>query len=208
MDRFPPSLPQWGPGVNPPEPLDHPSGSAANPAPAGQAPPPHPQPIHQVCAEVKPRLTKEQHDILERHFQQQPKPSTHTKKSFADMLGVPLDKINVSRRRASSPNPGPKLTVLLRIGFKIAARRSNKTTRSSRTRWPCCKLQCLTPSTTLQLSYLSPNRCHPQLQPSSFLSRASYHRNAFHHRLYPQKRPSSSTYRFRTHKSSLPWFQP
>jgi hypothetical protein len=52
--------------------------------------------IVQVCADVKPRLTKEQHEILERHFQAQPKPSTSTKKGFADALGVPLDKINVS----------------------------------------------------------------------------------------------------------------
>jgi hypothetical protein len=48
----------------------------------------------QVCADVKPRLTKDQHEILERHFQAQPKPSTSTKKGFAEALGVPLDKIN------------------------------------------------------------------------------------------------------------------
>jgi hypothetical protein len=57
----------------------------------------HPQTIIQVCPDVKPRLTKEQHDILERHFSAQPKPSTSTKKTFADNLGVPLDKINVRR---------------------------------------------------------------------------------------------------------------
>jgi hypothetical protein len=45
--------------------------------------------------DVKPRLTKEQHDILEEHFRVQPKPSTSTKKQFADNLHVPLDKINV-----------------------------------------------------------------------------------------------------------------
>jgi hypothetical protein len=51
---------------------------------------------HNVCqADVKPRLTKEQHDILETHFKAQPKPTTNTKKGFADTLGVPLDKINV-----------------------------------------------------------------------------------------------------------------
>ncbi len=50
-----------------------------------------------VVGDVKPRLTKEQHDILEAHFQQQAKPSTNTKKGFADSLGVPLDKINVRR---------------------------------------------------------------------------------------------------------------
>lgn len=66
--------------------------SCAPTAPGGQ--PPHNQPILQVCAEVKPRLTKEQHEFLEGHFQQQPKPSTSTKKQFAETLGVPLDKIN------------------------------------------------------------------------------------------------------------------
>jgi len=47
--------------------------------------------------DVKPRLTKEQHDILEREFQKHNKPSTLTKKGYAEKLGVPLDKINVSR---------------------------------------------------------------------------------------------------------------
>lgn len=53
------------------------------------------QPVIHVVGDVKPRLTKEQHDILEAHFQQQAKPSTNTKKGFAESLGVPLDKINV-----------------------------------------------------------------------------------------------------------------
>ncbi|KAJ9647749.1 hypothetical protein H2199_001523 [Coniosporium tulheliwenetii] len=51
-------------------------------------------PVIQICADVKPRLTKEQHDVLERHFQEHHKPSTTTKKGFAETLGVPLDKIN------------------------------------------------------------------------------------------------------------------
>jgi len=42
------------------------------------------------------RFTKEQCDILEAHFQTQNKPSTSTKKGFADTLNVPVDKINVS----------------------------------------------------------------------------------------------------------------
>ncbi|KAL6704023.1 hypothetical protein ACN47E_008874 [Coniothyrium glycines] len=46
------------------------------------------------ASDVKPRLTKDQHDVLEHHFQQQHKPSTNTKKDFAAKLGVPLDKIN------------------------------------------------------------------------------------------------------------------
>lgn len=55
------------------------------------APPPKPS----TC-DVKPRLTKEQHDVLEQHFQMQHKPSTLVKKDFASKLGVPLDKVNVS----------------------------------------------------------------------------------------------------------------
>ncbi|EON61476.1 hypothetical protein W97_00691 [Coniosporium apollinis CBS 100218] len=51
-------------------------------------------PVIQTCADVKPRLTKEQHDVLERHFLEHHKPSTATKKGFAETLGVPLDKIN------------------------------------------------------------------------------------------------------------------
>jgi hypothetical protein len=76
---------------------------------------------HNGCADVKPRLTKEQHDILEAHFQQQHKPSTSTKKGFAETLGVPVDKINVSHLR-------PWGIVLVanktrRIGFRTAEQR-------------------------------------------------------------------------------------
>ena len=53
-------------------------------------------PQHISC-DIKPRLTKEQHDILETHFQSQPKPNTSTKKGFAESLNVSLDKVNVSQ---------------------------------------------------------------------------------------------------------------
>lgn len=49
-----------------------------------------------LSVDVKPRLTKEQHDILESHYQVQNKPNTQTKKTFAESLGVSLDKVNVS----------------------------------------------------------------------------------------------------------------
>lgn len=52
---------------------------------------------HHMSCDIKPRLTKEQHDILEAHYQKQQKPNTNTKKGFADSLGVTLDKVNVSR---------------------------------------------------------------------------------------------------------------
>lgn len=51
---------------------------------------------HPMSCEIKPRLTKEQHDILESHYQKQNKPNTNTKKGFAESLGVSLDKVNVS----------------------------------------------------------------------------------------------------------------
>ncbi|KAF1930974.1 uncharacterized protein M421DRAFT_57951 [Didymella exigua CBS 183.55] len=53
--------------------LPPPDSAAAGPKPAG--------------GDVKPRLTKDQHDILEQHFQQQHKPTTGVKKAFADRLG-------------------------------------------------------------------------------------------------------------------------
>ena len=61
----------------------------------GQPHPSHNQTIIQVLPDVKPRLTKDQHDILESHFAANPKPSTSAKKTIADGMGVPLDKINV-----------------------------------------------------------------------------------------------------------------
>lgn len=48
-----------------------------------------------LAVDVKPRLTKEQHDVLESHYQQQNKPNTQVKKGFAEGLGVSLDKVNV-----------------------------------------------------------------------------------------------------------------
>ena len=53
---------------------------------------------HRSSHESKPRLSKEQQDILESHFQRQPKPTTSVKRGFSESLGVPLDKINVCLR--------------------------------------------------------------------------------------------------------------
>jgi len=82
MDQYTSSMQNWMNGG---------TGSGNDPNRPNQNPP---QTNAQVCADVKPRLTKEQHDILEAHFQQQHKPSTSTKRQFAEALGVPLDKIN------------------------------------------------------------------------------------------------------------------
>ncbi|KAB2577487.1 Homeobox protein HD-5 [Lasiodiplodia theobromae] len=97
MDRYPPAMPPYANAQQPGDAASHPP----NPHPhtllkvtSEQNVRLHQPPVHPVCQEVKPRLTKEQHDILEAHFQQQHKPSTTTKKGFAESLGVPLEKIN------------------------------------------------------------------------------------------------------------------
>ncbi|KAF1817282.1 hypothetical protein P152DRAFT_469745 [Eremomyces bilateralis CBS 781.70] len=46
------------------------------------------------CGDVKPRLTKDQHELLETHFRGEPKPTTQTKKDIAETLQTTLDKIN------------------------------------------------------------------------------------------------------------------
>lgn len=48
-----------------------------------------------AACDIKPRLTKDQHDILEAEYQRQNKPNTDTKRTFADRLNVSLDKVNV-----------------------------------------------------------------------------------------------------------------
>ncbi|GME51376.1 homeobox domain-containing protein [Neofusicoccum parvum] len=98
MDRYPPAMPPYAnaqqagdaAGSHPPNPHAHTLLKVSS-EPNVRL---HQPPVHPVCQEVKPRLTKEQHDILESHFQQQHKPSTTTKKGFAESLGVPLEKIN------------------------------------------------------------------------------------------------------------------
>jgi hypothetical protein len=45
--------------------------------------------------ETKPRLGKEEVDILEREFKRNPKPTTQTKRGFAEQMNVDLARINV-----------------------------------------------------------------------------------------------------------------
>jgi hypothetical protein len=47
--------------------------------------------------ETKPRLGKDEVEILEREFKKNPKPSTQTKRQFAEEMGVDLARINVRR---------------------------------------------------------------------------------------------------------------
>lgn len=45
--------------------------------------------------EAKPRLGKDEVNKLEREFEKNPKPSTQTKKGFAEEMNVDLPRINV-----------------------------------------------------------------------------------------------------------------
>jgi hypothetical protein len=52
-------------------------------------------PNHQKTNETKPRLAKDEVEVLEREFKRNPKPSTHIKRAFAEDMGVELARINV-----------------------------------------------------------------------------------------------------------------
>lgn len=56
--------------------------------------------------ETKPRLGKDEVDILEREFKKNPKPTTQTKRQFAEDMGVDLARINVSSADLASPPCG------------------------------------------------------------------------------------------------------
>jgi len=47
--------------------------------------------------ETKPRLGKEEVNILEREFKKNPKPTTQTKRQFSEDFGVDLARINVGK---------------------------------------------------------------------------------------------------------------
>ncbi|KAH8727548.1 hypothetical protein GQ44DRAFT_89686 [Phaeosphaeriaceae sp. PMI808] len=90
-----------------------------SPQQAGGASKGNPPPQKPPTCDVKPRLTKEQHDVLEQHFQMQHKPSTLVKKDFASKLNVPLDKINnwFQNRRAKVKQDRKKHTNQLNMAL-------------------------------------------------------------------------------------------
>ena len=51
--------------------------------------------LHPQKTETKPRLRKDEVEILEREFKRNPKPTTQTKRGFAEDMGVDLPRINV-----------------------------------------------------------------------------------------------------------------
>ena len=88
----------------------------------------HPGVPHQMSCDIKPRLTKEQHDVLEAHYQKQNKPNTNTKKGFAEALGVSLDKVNVSLL------DGADLALLLNKCYRIGSRTAGQSPNRMRRR--------------------------------------------------------------------------
>ena len=56
---------------------------------------------HRGSHESKPRLSKDQHERLEREFRQNRKPSTAVKKQFSQQLGISLEKVNVRTLHSS-----------------------------------------------------------------------------------------------------------
>jgi hypothetical protein len=91
--------------------------------------PPSATPVQKPpVGDVKPRLTKDQHDLLEQHFLTQHKPTTSVKKAFAEKLNVPLDKINVSDL-FRTPHLKHQTNQKGRIGFKTAGPKSSRTAR-------------------------------------------------------------------------------
>ena len=81
-----------------------------------------------ISCDIKPRLTKEQHDILENHYQKQNKPNTNTKKSFAESLNVSLDKVNVSVRCGDAIRANAN--ICRRIGSRIGVQNLNRMQRN------------------------------------------------------------------------------
>ena len=53
-------------------------------------------------AEPKPRLAKDEVELLEREFAKNPKPSSSTKRELAEQMGVEVPRINVRPQRDPS----------------------------------------------------------------------------------------------------------
>ncbi|KAI9728644.1 MAG: hypothetical protein M1828_002750 [Chrysothrix sp. TS-e1954] len=72
-----------------------------------------------ISHDSKPRLSKEQQDLLESHFQSVPKPSTKSKQAFADSLGVSIAKINnwFQNRRAKVKQERKKQQTIFASSF-------------------------------------------------------------------------------------------
>jgi len=93
-----------------------------------------PMPTGTKTNETKPRLGKDEVDILEREFKKNPKPTTQTKRQFAEDMGVDLARINVS---SDEPASQPAVLMYHRTGSKIdeqsgSRRRNRKPTKQGK----------------------------------------------------------------------------
>ena len=59
---------------------------------------------------TRPRLTREQADLFEQHFQRHYKPNSNMKRQLADMTGLPLQRVAVSPLNMVSCRGDPGLT--------------------------------------------------------------------------------------------------
>src|ERR1700710_2094685 len=81
-----------------------------------------PLPAASKTNETKPRLGKDEVEILEKEFKKNPKPTTQTKRQFADEMGVDLARINVRSFDTSPICPANTY----RIGSKIVAQNGSR----------------------------------------------------------------------------------
>ena len=83
-------------------------------------------------ASSRPRLTTEQTNVLEEHFQRESKPVTDVKKQLAIKIGLPLDKVNVSKLYVNRlANPFHSSIDLL---LELVSKQTSKSQASQKTR--------------------------------------------------------------------------
>lgn len=100
-------------------PITEPSAPQTSKATRQELLQPHPvSSLSPMSNETKRRLGKDEVDTLEREFEQNPKPNTQTKRSFAEKLHIDLARVNV---RISTDIIWVIWLILTpyRIGFKI-----------------------------------------------------------------------------------------
>ena len=108
----------------------------------------------------RPRLTKDQVNLLEDHFQKNHKPNSETKNHLADIINLPIARVNVSPLSKQ-----PIASVLIhpsRIGFRIDAQRRSSRRSSATMSFPCrtscSKLGCMLIRCILTFR----GKCHPR----------------------------------------------
>lgn len=86
---------------------------------------------HRGSHELKPRLSKDQQEALERHYQSETKPSTQTKKEFSQLLGVSSEKINVGVSQCKPIYGSPTDRDSHRTGSRTDEQRPSRTSKNN-----------------------------------------------------------------------------